>query len=114
MDLSTLIPSLDFGTLLYYLFALTLLDFVVGTALAISRSEFSWDLVAGFLRTHVAFRVLPITATALFAHGLPGLTPPLDLLWAGVYASCVLYLGETVRSILDNLAAPTPPAQPAQ
>ena len=112
MDLNTIIPSLDFGTLLYYLFGLTLLDFVIGTAVSIGRGLFRWDMVASFLRSHVAFRVVPIAATEIFAHGVPGITPQLDLLWVAVYGSCVAYLGETIASIVSNLGQPD--AHPSQ
>ena len=42
-------------------------DLVV-LAIAIARRTFSWDQVAVFLRTHVAFRVIPIAATARPMH----------------------------------------------
>lgn len=86
------------GQAIYAMLALAFADFGLGVLAAIRDGSFQWDVVAAFVRKHLAGRVAPI-ALLLFV----GYAGHLDALTVAGLAAAAAYTAETIASLVGSL-----------
>jgi hypothetical protein len=86
------------GQAIYAMLALAFADFGLGVAAAVRDGTFDLELVAAFVRKHLAGRIAPI-ALLLFV----GYAADLNALTAAGIAASAAYVAETIASLVSSV-----------
>jgi len=99
-DLSALTLTQVITTLLFF----ALIDTASAYGIAILNGNFQAAYALDFLRTHILKVGAPIVLLAVVGHGIDPYVPAIPAAFAAAVASLVIYIGVTIKSIMDSWA----------